>query len=285
MEENINRKYKDRLFCLLFGSEEYKSNTLSLYNALRNTNYTDPDDIEITTMDDSVYMKMKNDVSFLISSHMEMYEHQSTYNPNMPIRGLIYMGGLYDKYIETKDLDIYSSTPLLLPTPKFVVFYNGDKNRPDKEITTLSSLFANPEESCIEMKVENYNINFGHNEQLLNQCKTLREYAQLVEKIKRNRRNKISVENAIGDAVDECIKEGILKDILLARKSEVISMCITEYNEARHIANEKNISRTEGVERMAKLIDLLDQDDRMLDIINCSRDKRLREQLFAEYGI
>ena len=103
----INSKYKDRLFCLIFGDETKKQNIISLYNALNGTDYSDDEDIKVTTIDDALYINMKNDVSFIIDSYMSMFEQQSTKNPNMPLRGLMYFGNLYDSYIESNGLNIY----------------------------------------------------------------------------------------------------------------------------------------------------------------------------------
>ncbi|MBQ8625567.1 MAG: hypothetical protein IJ419_05360, partial [Agathobacter sp.] len=135
---SINGEYKDKLFCLLFGREEYKDNILSLYNALNNTNYMNTDDIEITTIEDTLYIKMKNDVSFLIDSYLSLWEQQSTFNPNMPIRGLMYYGNLYNSYISDRGLNIYGSSLVKIPTPKYIVFYNGTTNRKPVEKLKLS---------------------------------------------------------------------------------------------------------------------------------------------------
>ena len=115
---SINEKYKDKIFCLLFGREEYKDNILSLYNALNNTNYSNVDDIEIATIEDTIYIRMKNDVSFLIGSYLSLWEQQSTFNPNMPVRGLMYYGNLYNSYIHDRGLNIYGSSLMKIPTPK-----------------------------------------------------------------------------------------------------------------------------------------------------------------------
>ena len=115
-EIRINREHKDRLFRLIFGKEEYKQNLLELYNALNDTSYNNLDDLKITTIEDVVYMGMKNDVSMLIHSRMTLFEHQSTYNPNMPIRGFMYAARLYNKYIEENNLNIYSKTKMKLHT-------------------------------------------------------------------------------------------------------------------------------------------------------------------------
>ena len=130
-EIRINREHKDRLFRLIFGKEEYKQNLLELYNALNDTSYNNLDDLKITTIEDVVYMGMKNDVSMLIHSRMALFEHQSTYNPNMPIRGFMYAARLYNKYIEENKLSIYGKTMMKLPTPQYIVFYNGDEEHED----------------------------------------------------------------------------------------------------------------------------------------------------------
>ena len=118
----INTKHKDRLFCFLFGREENKRWTLSLYNAVNHSFHTDPDSIQITTMEDILYMGMKNDVSFIITDIMSIYEQQATYNPNMPVRERMYAAKLYDKYIHENKLNIYGDTLVALPIPKLVVF-------------------------------------------------------------------------------------------------------------------------------------------------------------------
>ncbi len=115
MQFNINREYKDRLFKLLFGKESQKANVLSLYNALNGTDYTKDDDIEINTLEDTIYIGMKNDVSFIIDDHMPLWEQQSTFNPNMPVRGLIYYGRLYDKFFASIDDSIYGRTLVKIP--------------------------------------------------------------------------------------------------------------------------------------------------------------------------
>ena len=128
----INREHKDRLFSFLFGEKGNKEWTLSLYNAVSHTDYTDPDSIEFTTMADAVYMGMKNDISFILCQVMNVYEQQSTYNPNMPVRQLMYAAKLYDKYIQQKKLNIYGKKVVCLPVLKLVFFSMGQKVRMSK---------------------------------------------------------------------------------------------------------------------------------------------------------
>lgn len=119
-ELSVNVKYKDTVFRLLF---KEKKRLLELYNAVNDTMYTDLDALEIVTLENAIYMSMKNDVSCMIDMRIQLYEHQSTVNPNLPFRDLMYVCEQYEKYVIGKD--IYSTRLLKLPTPKFVVFYNG----------------------------------------------------------------------------------------------------------------------------------------------------------------
>ena len=144
-----NRTYKDGLFRLVF---QRKEDLLSLYNALNGSNYSNPDELEINTLDNVLYLTMKNDVAFLISGTMNLYEHQSTFNPNMPVRGLMYFSKLYEKYIVTNGIDIYTSTPKKLPFPQYFVFYNGTMDEPDRselKLTDLLDMPASPKTSLM----------------------------------------------------------------------------------------------------------------------------------------
>ena len=126
---SVNREYKDRIFCMIFGYEKYKKNLLDLFNALNGTNYTREEDLEINTLDNAIYMSMRNDVSCIIDSNMALFEQQSTWNPNMPLRGFLYCGSLYNKYIKQHKLDIYNRKLIKLPTPQYYVLYNGTEKK------------------------------------------------------------------------------------------------------------------------------------------------------------
>ena len=248
-EIRINREHKDRLFRLIFGKEEYKQNLLELYNALNDTSYNNLDDLKITTIEDVVYMGMKNDVSMLIQSRMALFEHQSTYNPNMPIRGFMYAARLYNKYIEENKLSIYGKTMMKLPTPQYIVFYNGDEEHEDEEILRLSDAFETTERiEGYEWTARMLNINYGRNKKLMEKCKPLRDYAILIDKIKRYTAEKKSIEEAVNQAVDECIKEDVLADFLRKHRAEVMDVCITEYNEERVLDAIREESYMEGRE-------------------------------------
>ncbi len=152
-----NRKYKDTVFRMLFSD---KGNLLSLYNAINDSNYTDPNQLEIVTLENAVYMGMKNDLSFLIDTSLFLYEHQSTYNPNMPLRDLFYISSEYQKLVDKKTL--YSSQLQKIPAPNFIVFYNGTERQEDSWVNYLSEAFETPpDEPNLELKVITLNINEG----------------------------------------------------------------------------------------------------------------------------
>ena len=245
-----NNQYKDRLFNFLFGSEENKEWTLSLYNAVNGTSYTDPSVIEITTIKEVMYLGMHNDVSFLISDEMDLYEQQSTYNPNMPLRMLQYAGNLYEKYIEQNRLNKFGSKILKLPVPKLVVFYNGIGDEPDEKFLQLSESFPEGAKSDIEVKVRMLNVNAGRNKQILASCKPLEEYAWLVEQIRIN--NKTNDEEGADSAIDRAISampdDFVIKSFLEAHRVEVKGMLLTEYNEAKQMQLFKEDGRREGIE-------------------------------------
>ena len=243
----INRKHKDRLFSFLFGEKGNKEWTLSLFNAVNQTDYTNPDDIEFTTMEDAAYMGMKNDVSFLLCYIMNVYEHQSTYNPNMPVRQLMYVAKLYDKYIQQKKLSLYGRKTVRLPAPKLAAFYNGTEGE-DDQILKLSDAFACEGEAVegdIEVKVRLININYGKNESLLSSCRPLKEYAWLVDRIRKNRTG-MEIENAVDRAIEETPEDFIIRQFLIGHRAEVKDVCITEYNEAETMKMIREEGREEG---------------------------------------
>jgi len=241
-----NKKYKDRLFQLLFGNEKYKENTLALYNALNGTTYTKAEDIDIYTIDDVIYIDMKNDVAFIIDSEMNLWEHQSTYNPNMPLRGLLYFGKLYDKYVIDTYRDIYRNKQVTIPTPKYIVFYNGEEARPVVEKLKLSDAFIKKDVSSeFEWTATVINLNHPKVDSNLLACKVLAEYISFVKKVQMYKHS-ANLTEAINKAVDECIKEDILKDILLQHKAEVIELVLTTFNKELHEKYLKEDAREEG---------------------------------------
>lgn len=217
--------YKDRVFRLLF---KEKKRLLELYNALNDTHYTNEEDLIINTLDNAIYIKMKNDISFIIDCNMCLYEHQSTYSPNLPLRGFFYFADLYKKL--TKDIDISVRKLIKIPTPHYIVFYNGLEKQSEEFAMKLSDAFEDASEGCMELTVRVLNINLGHNETLFEKCSSLYGYSYFVATI-RKYLNIMELSDAVEVAIDECIQAGILKEFLLEHKAEVVAMSIYEYNE------------------------------------------------------
>ena len=219
------REYKDTVFRMLFSD---KKNLLSLYNAVTGRAHENAEDFEIVTLDNAVYMGMKNDLSFLLDTHIYLYEHQSTKNPNMPLRDLFYISLEYQKYVSDKSL--YSSTLQKLPAPVFMVFYNGTEEMEERTELRLSQAYEHFEgEPNLELKVMVLNINAGHNEELMKQCRMLKEYAQYVARV-RGYAGSMKLEEAVRRAIRECITEGILTDFLRKNRAEVEMVSILEYD-------------------------------------------------------
>ena len=232
-----NRNYKDTVFRMLFSD---RKNLLSLYNAVNQSNYKNPEDLEIVTLENAIYMGMKNDLAFIIDTNLYLYEHQSTYNPNMPLRDLFYICSEYQKLVDKKSL--FSSTLQKIPAPNFIEFYNGSDPVCDVFEHRLSSAFEHLSgEPKLELIVTVLNINEGHNALLMEHCKTLREYAQYVAKVRKYTAD-MSLNEAVECAVDECIKENILADFLRKNRAEVISMSIFEYDKEEE---EKKLRKAE----------------------------------------
>ena len=238
----INRRYKDRLFYALFGSEERKRLTLELYNAINQTDYDNPDDLQLNTIEDVVYMGMKNDVSFLLASDLNMYEQQSTWNPNMPLRCFLYAAHALEKYLhDTKNSSrLLTSTLVKVPTPRLVVLYNGIQEN-DDTVLTLSDCFENPG-GDIDVVVHVYNINPGH--RLPDCCRPLEDYSQFVSAY-RDRITSVGAEQAADEALDS-LPDGEVKNYILSQKGEVIDMLLTEYDEEETLKVVAEDARAEG---------------------------------------
>jgi len=243
-ELTTKRDYKSSMFTMIFSD---KKELLELYNAIANRNYDDPELLTINTLENAIYMTIHNDVSFLIDSRLSLYEHQSTYNPNMPLRFLMYLADLYSGI--TKGKNIYSETLIPIPSPNFIVFYNGKEDRPDREILYLSDAYiTGSEDISLELKADVININIGHNEDLLNACQTLKDYSEYVRRV-REYADSMPIEVAVDKAIDECIREDILREFLSQNKAEARKMSIYEYDYEEHMRMEREEHYAKGFEQ------------------------------------
>ena len=283
-KQTHNRQYKDRLWRMIFNNKE---DLLQLYNAINHTDYQNPDDLEVNTLEDVLYLSMKNDVSFLVGGTMNLYEHQSTFNPNMPLRGVFYFGRLYQGYVAKNDLDIYGEKRLRLPIPKYIVFYNGTKDEPDSMELKLSDCFeaTDDEKSCLECTAIMLNINYGHNQELMHQCSRLEEYAIFVQCVREYMQLEDTMEDAVSKAMDACIRQHVLTDFLKKHRAEVLEMILTTYNKKLHEKTLRREGRDEGIQNINRLNGYLLADKRYSDLERSTKDTEYQEKLLKEYGI
>ena len=223
MANKTNPQYKSTLFSTIFSD---KVNALEMYNALNGTDYDNPDEITITTLKNVVFINRYNDVSYVLGGVFNLYEHQSTYNPNMPLRSFFYTAQSYEKMVDEKKL--LSRSPVKIPTPKFVVFYNGSKEQPDVIVQKLSDSFTNKEvQGDLELSVTMINVNYGHNGELMKKCQALNGYSLYISKFREyTEENGLVREEAARKAIEYCIDNDVMVDFFEERRKEVVGMML-----------------------------------------------------------
>ena len=220
-----NRTYKDSVFTRLFGNKE---NLIELYNAIEGTDYGEDTEIEINTLEDVLYMDRVNDISFTINGKFViLVEHQTTVNQNMPLRFLMYVARLYEKIIDNRS--VYKEKLIKIPTPEFIVLYNGKDDIPEKQIMKLSDAFIEKDDIKLELKVKVININYGKSS-VLQKSKNLNDYSYFIYDIQQYLKNGLELKNAIKSAIEDCIKQDILRKFLETNSSEVINMLYTAFD-------------------------------------------------------
>ena len=228
-----------------------KENFLSLYNALHGTKLTAVGKLKNIRLEQVLYMAFYNDVSYLVDNRIiVLAEHQSTINPNMPLRCLEYIGRLYETLFESKEK--YSRKLLNIPTPEFYVFYNGEESYPSDKTLKLSEAFIeNTTQANLELTVKVININRQNRHPVLENCQTIQEYSIFVETVRKWK--EIDPQNGFEKAVEECIENNILREYLKRKTKEVINMLLAEYDYETDIAvqraEEREIAFAEGIER------------------------------------
>lgn len=269
-------KVKDVLFRSVFGSN--KQALLELYNLLNDTDYSDVEKLEIATIDSAIFITYKNDLSFVVSGVINLYEHQSTINPNMPVRFLIYLAEEYQRIIELSNRSIYGSALISLPTPKCVVFYNGEADMPDVQELQLSDAFENKDiNPDLQLKVKVININYGHNRDIMGGCKTLEDYACFVSLV-RDYSTQYDLETAIRKAIEYCIQHEILADFLREHRSEVLGMILRDFDKRKYEYTLREEGREE--EREALLVALVKEGE--ITIESASKRLDMSPEIFKE---
>jgi hypothetical protein len=241
----VQRQVKDRLFRFVF--EKDKEALLQLYNALNGTDYQDAEQLEVVTIENAVYVVMKNDLAFMIAGTLNLYEHQSTYNPNMPVRFLIYLAEEYQKLVEQDEDSLYGKQKIMLPTPQCVVLYNGKTTMPEECTLRLSDSFENKkEQSDIELKVRMLNINYGHNQELMDKCRMLSEYAEFISISRQYAAEGKNMQDAMNTAVEYCIDHDILSRFLRQNRAEVLGMLLEEFDVEKYERTLRKEGREDG---------------------------------------
>ena len=223
-DEKVKRNHKDSLFCDIFSD---RKNALSLYNAIHGTEYSDENEIEIITLKDVVFIGYRNDVSFFFDSKITLWEHQSTMNKNMPLRGLIHYVQCVDGYLEKRNIKkkIFRKAIVKIPAPDYYVLYNGTDEALDRQEMHLSDAFMTPV-TGYEWTAKLININANRNKALMDACASLKGYSKLVEYMREGIDNGLSEEDAADEAIERCINEGLLKEYLLQRRGEAKLMLL-----------------------------------------------------------
>lgn len=249
VKETVNREYKDRLFKFIFGkdTEQSKQWRLQLYNALNGTKITDADELEINTIENVLFISMHNDVSFIVDTEMNLYEEQSSWNPNMPLRGVFYFSILYQKFLTKNKMTILSSQKIMIPRPRFFVFYHGKKTEPETLKLKLSDSFLGKPRDAEDFEWTATVLNLQPDEEVpLNKnCTPLYHYTKFISMITANIVAGMDRQKAVESAVDEAIKENLLDDFFRINKAEVIGMCMTEFDEELAINTWRQDGRTE----------------------------------------
>ena len=241
--DNVAVKYKDNVFCMLYREKE---NLLDLYNALRGSNYTNVDDLQVTTLNGGSYMKYKNDASFVLNMSLYMFEQQSSKNENMPLRFLHYLSDVYREMFSNDVL--HRRSMIKIPVPHFVTFYNGlEKWIEEEEEIKLSDMYEIPVDNPqLELKVQVININ--KDVDILSKCETLRGYMTFVNKTRcKTQVERKDVKQAVLEAIDECMEENILVDFFEKHREEVVEVSIYDYDEEKVRKTLADEAREEGV--------------------------------------
>ena len=266
--------------------------------------YDNPDDVEMVTLDGGISLSVRNDASFVVGDSLSIYEHQSTVCPNMALRSLIYFVAVIKERISgrhngSSDNDenstvvrdgrnLYGKSLVKIPTPKFVVFYNGAQKQPEKMTQYLSDSFEQKtDDPELELKCKVYNINYGKNRAIMEKCRWLDEYMMFVDKVREYHRSKDEddLEADINKAIDYCIENDVLKEFLLERRGEVTKVMALDYTFDKQLEMERADAWKEGRVAMSKLMNKLLDDGNIEEARRVTEDAEYCERLMKEYGI
>ena len=249
IKQSANREHKNSVFVKLFSAPD---KILQLYNAVSKNSYPPETKIEIATLENALVNDIYNDLSFIIDGKLVvMIEHQSSINPNMPLRMLAYVVDVYDKLVDRRSA--YSQKLIKIPQPEFIVLYNGKEEFPDEEILKLSDSFINLHKEHIsngslELEVKVLNINKGRNEELIRRSTELSGYVEIINEIRKNTEAGLSLDEAVAKAVKDCANNNILLEFLNKYGGDVMSFLYKEWDLDECLAVRWEEGREEGRE-------------------------------------
>ena len=194
----------------------------------------------------------------------------------MPLRFTIYYLEYLKQWLREQGINLYGSKRIMIPTPHFVVFYNGTDNRPDYEVMKLSTSFCSSEsegEEAIEVRCKVYNINYGRNSWLAESSKVIGGYGNFVNKIRNYKSEGLELEDAIDNAIDDCIKEDVLREFFVERKDEVRKVMELDFTWERQAEMYRIDERADCV--LDLLGELGEVPQELENEINMTRDKEV----------
>ncbi len=288
-DEVLNREYKDSVFRLIFGE---KDKLIELANALFDTEYTLDTPLDINTIEEAIYDVMKNDLSFIIDDkYIILSEHQSTFNPNMPTRSLIYYGELLKDYLNKisridKNRNIYASTLVKIPRPTFIVLYNGKTPLPPESKMEIKDAYLGDGENALNLTVKVYNVNKDAGCSLLEKCPTLYQYSLMIQMIRDHMKQGQITHSIVQEIVRTCIERGILVDFMKKYGTRGIEILCKEMTveEAKTLSYEAGIEQgiEQGENNIIRLHQRLMEQNRMEDLKRSLEDEEYRRQLLRE---
>ena len=220
-EQKSNREFKDTFFRTLFHEED---RALELCNAVEGTNFPKGTPLKFYTFGDNSLTRRNNDFAVVVNDQLLTFQdHQSTINPNMPLRLLPSAAEiLYTWLVDKKSL--YKNKLVTIPTPKFYVLYNGTDKLIKNELRLSDAFRFIDKKYSMELTVKVIDIKYSKNNEVLQKSPSLNGYAYLIAKIKSRTEKGIPRDKAISMAVNDCIRKGILADFLIENYKEVCDM-------------------------------------------------------------
>ncbi len=223
----MKRAYKDSLFRHIFKD---KKRLAHLYSALSGHTVS-PKEITMNTLKGVFMNDVKNDISFLIGNRLViLLEHQSSWNPNMPLRFLWYLSRLYAKSVD-KDL-IYRTSLVKIPAPEFYVLYNGTTEIPYFQKLRLSDAYETAS-GHLELTAACYNINYAKGNEIIETCYELQAYSAFIDQVRKKQAEGLTLFSAVKAAIRYCESHDLMAGYFKNNESEVFDMVSFKWDEAK----------------------------------------------------